>query len=263
MLISLIGFVPVQAAFGRCTLSLAVSNTFPPYHMKDSEGIWRGISVDIARELTQKIDCHLEVLNIPWTRAIQLLKDGEIDLLTNFTFNKKRNEFALFLGPHHIERVAFVTSKYVSPKVTSIDKLSLFDGSIGIARENAFGEEFNKNVIEHSIVNQKVLDINNNSSLCYQMLINQHIDSMFDDEHSARYLLSVNQSKNNQYHVRFTFGNNPVYIGVSRKSVNRHQREQLNTSWEQLLKSNTLDTIYDRYGLTYDRKLVNVNPKRL
>ncbi len=231
--------------------------------MKKTDGMWSGISVDIARELTQQIDCHLEVLNIPWTRAIQLLKDGDIDLLTNFTFNKKRNEFALFLGPHHIERVAFVTSKDISPGVTSIDKLSLFDGSIGIARENVFGEEFNKSVIEHPIVNQKVLDINNNSSLRYQMLLNQHIDSMFDDEHSARYLLSTNQSEDNRYHVRFTFGNNPVYFGLSQKSINQHQREQLNVSWEQLLQSNTLDIIYKRYGLTYDRELINIKPKRL
>jgi len=45
-----------------CTLVLAVSDDFPPYHMRHADNTWSGVSIDIARLLVTKAGCELAVL---------------------------------------------------------------------------------------------------------------------------------------------------------------------------------------------------------
>ena len=125
-----------------CSLILAVSANYAPHHIRNSEAKWSGASIDLARVLTERAGCQLSVLTVPWSRAVKLLELGDVDLLSNFSLNPQRAEFAEFLGPHYIENAAFIARKNVSEEVDSASKLPLFEGPIGITRGANFGPEF-------------------------------------------------------------------------------------------------------------------------
>jgi len=211
-------FLFISRPLLSCTLVLAVSDDFPPYHMRHADNTWSGVSIDIAKLLVKKVGCKLAVLDVPWIRAIKLLKKGKVHILTNFTKNTERSKFSLFLGPHHIEQLSFITRKNMSANVTDISTLKFFEGSIGITRGNYFGKEFQKYVLQKPQVKEKVIDIKSNNDR-YIMLLQGRIDAMFDDKLSAKYLLAKHQTNKDNFAVRFSFNNNPVYIGISKKTV--------------------------------------------
>jgi ABC-type amino acid transport substrate-binding protein len=242
----------LSASTFACTLTLAVSNEFPPYHLKNADGSWGGVSIDIANTLVERSGCELEILDIPWKRSIKLLAEGKIHILTNFSFNAERSQFAQFLGPHHIEKVAFIAKEGLSVQVSDLRSLSGFDGLIGITRGNEFGQSFNAQVLQDELLEQKLVFTKNNKDR-NAMLLSDHIDSMFDDEFSARYLLATQEHKKSGYEIRFTMEGNPVYFGISNKGVALGLRKKLNEVWLGMLQQDMLFAMYKQYGLVIDK----------
>jgi len=255
MAITIAFFLISKSAFS-CTLILAVSDDFPPYHMRHSDSTWSGVSIDIAKELVKKANCELAVLDVPWIRAIKLLKEGKVHLLTNFTKNPQRSQFSYFLVPHHIEQVSFITHKKKNIDVQKISDLKQFKGSIGITRGNYFGLEFNKYVLQSKQVKNKVVEIKSNNDR-YLMLLQGRINGMFDDKLSADYLLNQQLKNSQEFSIRFSFNDSPVYFGISKKSVSHDLRKKLNTAWLQILDQNHIAKIYEKYGLQFNKKQLN------
>ncbi len=249
-----------------CTLTIAVTKSFPPYHIQRADSSWHGISIELARALVNGADCQLKVVEVPWIRSMKLLELGEIQLISNYTQNKERSEFSNFIGPHHIERVVFIANMETSINVNNISMLSQFNGLIGITRGNSFGKEFNQEILAKGNVRGKLVYIRDNVKR-HNMLFSGRIDAMFDDEHSAVYLLEKYGETKKNFNIRFSLKGNPVYFGISRKGVKPSLQKKLNASWLKIIKSHTLDDIYRNYGLVLDRRelatypTVLINPK--
>jgi len=242
----------ISAPLLSCTLVLAVSDDFPPYHMRHADGNWSGVSIDIARLLVAKAGCELAVLDVPWIRAIKLLKKGKVHILTNFTKNPQRSQFSYFLGPHHIEQISFIAPKTMSIDVSNISQLKNFKGSIGITRGNFFGSEFEQYVLQSVEVKNKMVEIKSNNDR-YHMLLLGRINAMFDDKLSAKYLLAKHQTNNQQFSIRFSFNASPVYFGISKKGVSPALRKKLNNAWLTILKHNIIADVYQKYDLEFDK----------
>jgi polar amino acid transport system substrate-binding protein len=209
--------------------------------------------------LVNDADCQLKVLEAPWLRAIKLLEHGEIDLMSNYTRDKERDKFSSFIGPHHIERVVFIADNETSIKVSNISMLSQFNGLIGITRGNSFGREFNEEILAKENINGKLVYIKDNVKR-HKMLFSGRIDAMFDDELSAIYLLDKYEKANKKFNIRFSLKANPVYFGISKKSVAPKLQKKLNTSWLKLINSHMLDDIYRNYGLELDHRELTTYP---
>jgi len=231
-----------------CNMTMAVSNSFPPYHIKNADGSWGGVSVDLARALVNKVNCKLSVVSIPWGRSIALLRVGEIHLLTNFTLNDERRKFTDFLGPHHIEKVAFLARRSLGDGTSELSQLKHFNGVIAITRGNSFGKEFDHFINTEPQIYSQFIQIRSNLDR-YALLSHGRIDAMFDDEQSAQYSLSKLNKVNEQFAIRFTLRGNPVYFGISPIGVPAPLRARLNHSWRELLAENAILNVYKKYGL--------------
>jgi len=250
--------VPILSLFflishysNACTLTIGVAKSFPPYHINNADGSWGGISIDIARALVNGANCQLNVKEVPWLRSIKLLEKGDIHLLSNYTQNNVRNKFSQFIGPHHIEKVVLIAHQAVSPNVNSADLLSEFDGRIGITRGNSFGNDFDKNILSKGHVKDKLVYIKNTINR-HRMLFTGRIDAMFDDELSALYLLAKDKETSKKFDIRFSLKANPVYFGISVKTLGKQLQTKLNDSWLKIIDSHTLSEIYQTYGVTLD-----------
>jgi len=245
-----------------CTLTMAVTKSFPPYHIQNIDGSWHGISIEIARSLVNGADCQLNIQETPWSRAIKLLEHGDIHLLSNYTQDEERAKFSSFIGPHHIENVVFIADKKTSTHVNNVSMLSQFNGLIGITRGNSFGQEFNEQILAKENIKGKLVYIKNNVRR-HKMLFSGRIDAMFDDEHSAIYLLEKYGDANKKFDIRFSLKGNPVYFGISAKAVEPNLRKKLNNSWLQLINSHALEDIYQSYGLELNRRELSTYPALL
>jgi len=57
-------FLFISRPLLSCTLVLAVSDDFPPYHMRHADNTCSGVSIDIAKLLVKKVGCNLAVLDV-------------------------------------------------------------------------------------------------------------------------------------------------------------------------------------------------------
>jgi len=242
-----------------CTLTIAVAKNFPPYHIQNADGSWHGISIDIAEALVNGAGCQLSVKEIPWIRAIKLLEKGDIHLLSNYTQDKERSKFSLFIGPHHIEKVVLIAHRERSSKVINVSMLSQFNGLIGVTRGNSFGLEFNEKILTKNNVSGKLVYIKNNINR-HKMLFSGRVDAMFDDELSAIYLLAQYGDISRNFDIRFSLEGNPVYFGISSVAVKNKLRTKLNDSWLKILDSHVLNRIYQNYGLELDQRELAAYP---
>jgi polar amino acid transport system substrate-binding protein len=234
-----------------CSLSIGLSSDFPPYHTKSADQNWTGITVDLASILVKTAGCDLQIIELPWARSIKLLESGDIQLISHFTYTLDRAKYTQFLGPHHIEKIAFIANSHVSKEVNSPEFLPLFNGKIGLTRGDKFCEKFDQYVLNNDLVNIKLVDIRNNRDRA-SMLFKGRLEAMFYDEMSAQYLLASNPLLNDKYAIRFTLQGSPVYWGVSYRFVSNEVREALNRAWHYMLEHNMIEPVYLKYGLHID-----------
>jgi polar amino acid transport system substrate-binding protein len=245
-----------------CSLSIGLSSDFPPYHSKSMGKDWEGITVDLALILAEKAGCRLNIIELPWARSIKLLESGDIQLISHFTPTLERAKYTQFLGPHHIEKVAFIANSSISPAADLPALLPQFNGKIGITRGDVFGQQFDQYVLHNELVNTKLVDIRNNRDRVAMLLIGR-LDGIFYDEMSAQYLLASEPRLKNKYAVRFTLQGSPVYWGVSYRHVSITLRQALNQAWLAMLEEDMLQAIYQRYGLRGDNQLLADYPVHL
>jgi polar amino acid transport system substrate-binding protein len=232
-----------------CNLSIGLSSDFPPYHAKAPGQNWQGVTVDLAQILVEQAGCSLNIVELPWARSIKLLESGEIQLISHFTYTEERAKYTQFLGPHHIETIAFIANKNLNQDVQTPDKLAQFSGKIGITRGDQFGDEFDKYVLKNELVNDKLVDIRNNNDRVAMLLVSR-LDGIFYDEMSSQLMLAANPRINKKYAVRFTLQGSPVYWGVSFRYVSADVREKLNQAWLFMLENKMIEPVYKKYGLT-------------
>lgn len=73
-------------------------NEDPPFSFTDPEhpGVIKGVSVDIARVILEKMNCELKLVEMPWARALVALQLGDIDIISGAYNTAERREYAHF-----------------------------------------------------------------------------------------------------------------------------------------------------------------------
>ena len=234
-----------------CNLTIGLSSDFPPYHVKNDGQEWQGITVDLTQTLVELAGCSLAFVEVPWARSIRLLQSGDIQLISHFTITPERAKYSQFLGPNQTEKIAFIANKTISSDVTHPSLLPKFNGSIGITRGDEFGLEFNQYVLNADQVKDKLVNVKNNKDRV-AMLLKGRLDGMFYDEMSAQRLFDLSPTLSQNYSIRFTFQETPVYWGVNHRFVSVEVRKKLNQAWLYMIEQNMIEPIYKKYGSTID-----------
>ncbi|OSQ37503.1 amino acid-binding protein [Thalassospira mesophila] len=85
----------------KCT-TLRVSGAWgwEPVTYLDGQNVARGVAIDILQEFARQNRIELEVnLDIPWTRAMLMLANGEIDAMAGAYFTEERDKEFLYSLP--------------------------------------------------------------------------------------------------------------------------------------------------------------------
>lgn len=105
-------------------LSVGGADGWEPVTYVNDEGRHMGLGIDILREYASKNGFRIELmLDIPWTRSLQMLENGELDVIAGAYFTQERNEIFKYSLPFTHDDIVVFQHKDKRFDVTSIHDL--------------------------------------------------------------------------------------------------------------------------------------------
>lgn len=89
-----------------CNLRVGWEEWYPLIHQQD--GRLTGSEFELLNRLASQAGCTLEFVEVPWIRALQLLKQGQLDMLYGASRTAERETFARFSQSYRQEQMVLV-----------------------------------------------------------------------------------------------------------------------------------------------------------
>lgn len=231
---------------------LAHLNEMP--EMADAEELtlprWYALHHRFLLLLTDEAGCRLQVTSSPWSRSLNLLKSGDIDLMLTMSYTEERNQFADFIGVHYMEESVLVIDKQYANRIRQLTDLTLLPGFIGILRDAYYGDAFE--LIKADPNYQPYLLFTNSLTQKLNMLKRQRVLGSIEDK--AQFLAWGRQYPElaKRYQIVLTLHKAPVYIVASRRGLSEAQRQHLKQSWAKIYGSAAHRAILTEFGWSLD-----------
>ncbi len=199
----------------ECIVKLRVNDS-PPSYFKDSKGNWTGFVVEQGTAVITEAGCKAEYRKAPWGRGQLLLEEGEIDMMGIMSITEERTKFAHFIGPHYSEIIRFVVAKDSNYHIKKHEDLKNVPLKIMLERGTYYGEEMTRLVKDESFAKniQWTSQVGLIPSVIEKITLGRV--SGFLSYVTPGALKKVTQEV--KYHP-FVINADPVYFGVSKKSV--------------------------------------------
>lgn len=235
--------IAAPAVVPACQLRFALDTAFPP-HIVLTEQQPEGINVRMLEALAAQVGCTVRFVQSPWARAVKLLQQGEIDVISQLTYTRQRAQDIAFIGPHLEERIWLIADPMKVPPLRQLRDLPRWPATISIAVLNGgyFGEEF-----------QQFRDAPEMQRRFYPMVSNQDKLALLE---SGRVQAVLEEEFVWQWRVQKTLTSfkplllvhsDQVYFGFSRISVSPELLSKLAVAWQQLYVSGELQQIRRSY----------------
>ena len=211
---------------------------------------WYDLHQRILHLLTDEAGCTLTVVGSPWSRSLNLLKSGEIDLMLTVSYTDERNQFAEFLGVHYMEESVLVIDKQYASRIRKLTDISLLPGFVGVLRDAYYGEEFEQVKRDPSFV--QYLLYANTLTQKLNLLKRQRVLGSVEDKSQFIEWSRQYPELAQRYQIVRTLHSAPVYIVASRQGVSQELRQHLKTSWAKVYGSPAHLALLAEFGWSLD-----------
>lgn len=129
------------AANGRLIM---VTEEWPPFRINDQQSPsgFRGIDIDIIEKLSAELGVAIEIQRHPWARALEMMRNGQADMVTGAARTAEREEFMYYIPVSYCAvRPVFYARKGRGRQVRSYQ--DLYGKKIGYSLNSAYFEPFN------------------------------------------------------------------------------------------------------------------------
>lgn len=103
------------------------TDEWSPFRIKtaDSESSFTGIDLELTALLSEELGFELEVQRHPWGRALEMLRNGQADLMTGVAYTAERAEFLEYVPtPYAVAQPVFFVRKGLAASVSRYEDLS-------------------------------------------------------------------------------------------------------------------------------------------
>lgn len=249
-LVLLLLFFAQGLSAADCVIRTSVSGTLQPYYYYDDKQQVAGYSVDMLRLLFEPTECDLEFIELPWGRALELLLDGDIDVMTNLTKIESRKPYLYFIGPHNEERMVVVIDTEQVTGVSNFEQLKNAGIFVSALSNGYYGPEFQQAMETDADFNTNLVLLRT-SETQRQMLKSGRIAAAIEDEQVYRKWQKDEALDPERFVIAFTLYSSPVHIGLSRKSLSPGQIELLRAQWQRMRESGQLRQLTQHYNVPY------------
>jgi len=130
------------------TLRVGMSGSQAPFNMKNRDGEFIGMDVDLARLLANSIGVEMVIVDMPFAKLLPALEDGEVDIvMSGVTSTLERNTRVPFVGPYFVSGISILTKSDIIESIDSAEELTNGEWRIA-AMKGSTSEDFAENMLK-------------------------------------------------------------------------------------------------------------------
>lgn len=236
-----------QTTTEECTLVVGW-DPWEPYQYQDVGGELRGLDVELVRAATADIGCNARFLANDWASLLNMLRDGDIDMLAGATKTSDREKFARFSDPYRDESfVLFVrTGEKPLDADTSLKQL-LDDGlKFGVVSQYVYGAEISALQDDPQYADQflsvPIAELN------FSNLINFEIDGLLEDPFVAAAVIRKKGLDEEIEALPLEIKTGDVRLMFSQASVSENVVESINQALDNIRSDGRHARLMNKYG---------------
>lgn len=237
LLLVIVTFFSAQSIADTVT---AAQDPWAPFVQKDTAS--PGVSVEILIEAMKSQGHEVDFKIMPWTRALNEVKDGRIDVLVATWFTNERTSFLNYSEPYLENSLKFIKRKGDGYEYNGMDSLS--GKTVGIIRNYGYGDDF---LGASNFKKPEANDLVSNA----KKLIAGRIDLTLEDELVAKSTLSG--AGMNLADFEFTnnaLSVNPLHVTSGLANPNNAKYiDAFNKGLAEIKSNGTFDKILAKYGI--------------
>ena len=225
--------LPVHAKTDEDTLSMLVFE-IPPWSFQNDAGQWDGFGVELVRTLLEKAGFRLSFQTLPWSRALEYMKSGNLDIMVQLSKTPEREEFIHFLGVSAYDQVCLVVRKEnAGIELKTLDDMIKNDYLWGIRDKSFYSREFNAR-LENDTVFSAHFERITKFAINIDRVIAGRIIGLLGDCAGVHYRINTDPRCADLRVLTVPFFKPaPVYFGVS-KQLSAEKRDRLQKAYDEL-----------------------------
>ncbi len=216
--------------------TIGIDNWTPFVYFENNEP--KGLTVEVFKKLAKELNYDIEFKHIPWSRALNMMKNGEIDAMGNLSFSKKRAEFIEYAKPAFYSlKTRFYTLADSDFNIKKHEDLYNYIFIVG--QDYVYYDKFDNDPnIKKEFIHDRVADgtTTDASDIMINMLIKKRVKILISAnaimDHTIRKYSLENKIKKLEYTNK---ANDYQYIGISKKSPFIKEMNKINEAMEKIV----------------------------
>lgn len=226
--------------FVQAATITAAQDPWAPFVQKDKSN--PGVSVEILMEAFKTQGHQVDFKIMPWTRALNEVKEGRVDVLVATWYTTERTAFLKYSDPYLENSLKFIKRRGDDFEYNGME--SLTGKTVGIIRNYGYGDEF---LGASNFKKPEANDLVSNA----KKLMAKRIDLTLEDELVAKSTLSG--AGMNLADFDFTsnaLSVNPLHVTSGLANPNSAMYiEAFNKGLAEIKSNGTFDSILAKYGI--------------
>ena len=230
-----------ESKLNKDTLIIGIDDAFAPLGFKDESGEITGFDIDLAKELTRRLNKEITFQSIDWTMKESELKSGNIDLIWNgYTITEERKNKVDFSVPYLKNKQVIVT--LADSNINS--KSDLANKKVGAQNESSAVAAMEKEGDLYSSFNggSAITFEDNNQAL--MDLEAGRVDAVVADEILVRYYLSLKGEEKFKI-LDDNFGEEEYGVGIRKGDTK--MVTAFNKAYKEMQEDGTLQKISEKW----------------
>ncbi len=242
IIVTVIFFLLATNLYAQCEIRFRQID-FSPFHFKDSQGNWSGIFTEQAKAVVEEAGCQIVYRKSPWARALVLLEEGNVDMMGWMTILDERKKYLNFIGPHYHETQKLLVREDSDYQIQKHEDLKRLPMKIAAVRGSWYGEEMNQLFQNESFL-QRMTFMQGGGTSVFEQIRFGRVSGYITMEVPA--ILKKIEYKGLKFHP-FVIVSNPVYFGLSKKTVSPALVTKLSEALERVVKRGEFEKIINKY----------------
>lgn len=223
------------------TLVMGLDDTFAPMGFRDDKGELVGFDIDLANEVSKRLEMNIEFQPIDWSMKETELNAGNIDCIWNgYSITDERKEMVAF-SQAYLANAQIVVTLSDSP----VNLLSDLEGLVVStqAESSAVDAANAKEGFVESLKNGEIIEFATNNE-AFNDLEAGRSDAIVVDEVLARYYMSQNGEENYKV-LEENLG--PEEFAVGFRKSDTELLQSVNDAFDDMRSDGTYDEIYEKW----------------
>jgi polar amino acid transport system substrate-binding protein len=226
-----------------------VTLVFPPLEFANAKGEADGAAVEIVKAVLSDMGYTATVEVLPWSRSLNLVKEGKADAIFTAYKNPEREGFLDFGREVLIPQVVSLYIKADSGKTFNGDVKELIGQRIGIMNTISYGQTFDRAKDELGLKTERVesLDLN------FKKLAAGRLDYVISNRYSAQVEIDALGLEKDVKELVVPVEVMPSFIAFSKAKKLEGLRDKFDVTLRELKKSGRYYKILEKFKVRIPR----------